>query len=62
MEISRGRMEKSYRVYEMCGCHLGSDIIRKSDVYSGNSFMQQIFIEFLQCAGMMLVPGDTVLV
>lgn len=53
-------MEKSYRAYEMCGCHLGSGIIRKSDLYIGNTFGQQIFTEFLQCAGMMLFPGDTV--
>lgn len=46
----------------MCACHVGSSIIRKADLYSGNAFRQQIFVEFLQCAGMMLVPGDTVLV
>lgn len=35
----------------MCACCLVSGIVRKSDLYSGNLFMPQIFIECLHCAG-----------
>lgn len=58
-EISREGMEKSHRVYEVCACCLGSGMFRKSDLYNGNSFMQQILVKCLQCACVVLGTGDT---
>lgn len=56
----QGKDGKELQNYEMCACCLGAGMLRKSDMHNGNSFMQQIFIKLLQCAGMVLGTRDAV--
>lgn len=54
----QGRDGKELQNYEMCACCLGSGVLIKSGVHNGNSFIQQILMKLLQCAGMVLGMRD----